>query len=397
MRRARFAPAVLTACVMGSSSTAFTEPLDATRTHRIPTGPATAPAAMVGLDPGHTSVTVHELPRRGRVLWRARGATSLEKAPAVAPDGAVVVAGPGALAQLDARGTLAWTLSMAGASSATTPIIASDGARWVVTTSGVVVAVETNGLERVRRALGAQGPAVEPLAGADGTVVVGMGHDVMVLERGGALALRTRLTPAVRQLLSDDRAIYVLTSDSKLVALRPPSAPTEVGTFGGRVTTAVALRDGHAHAIVEGTRWVSLDVRSGRRTTRAVLGGEVAERGLAVLPGGASRTSSALGLVMGLAADGTEEFRASLEPSLAGASSALARVERDTPGTPMLADPRGVVAHARPGLDVALVSSTGEVRPVPDTGCREPVAVVPAGPRRLVFACRSGLVMLIGE
>ena len=51
----------------------------------------------------------------------------------------------------------------------------------------------------------------------------------------------------------------------------------------------------------------------------------------------------------------------------------------------------------RPGLDAGVVSVNGEVAAARGAACGDPVAIAPGGARRMVVACRSGLVFMLGD
>jgi hypothetical protein len=63
----------------------------------------------------------------------------------------------------------------------------------------------------------------------------------------------------------------------------------------------------------------------------------------------------------------------------------------------LVVDPKGRVAFARNSGKVGVIDPSGNLHTASARQCARPVAILPAGPSRLLVACRSGSVAIFGD
>ena len=379
-------------------SVATARPIDPTLPHRIVAGPPGGPAPMDRIDPGRTGRTTTKLPKKPRVAWRARVPGGVEHPPVVDAAGRIFTAASvPQVSQVDKTGKLEWSARTGSSATAVPPAVASDASKWIVTAAGEVFAFDPRGAERFRTPLPARAPTAALLPREDGGMVVAVQKHIQWLEQSGAVRSRASLeTPAIA--LIGRGADVVVVSDTGVVYLwSPPAEPTRRGDFGGRVTGGPLLSGSELLANVDDRRIVALDLATGTHHTRVAEGPFTLEGAPAVDRNGHTRSLTADGLLLGHDKSGKEAMRVALEPLLGSADAGIARLGGASRGAAAVVDPDGTVGFAQPGLDAGIVTAAGEVRTAKGAACAEPVAVVPAGPKRLLVACRSGLLWMLTD
>jgi PQQ-like domain len=376
---------------------AETRALDPSLPHQRVVGAPRGPAPMPRLDGARTGRSRFTLPRVPRVVWRTRAPGGIEYPVAVADDGSVVASGSiPTLSEIARDGKLAWSVQTEQASPVTSPFILSDDTRVVVTSVPAVMGVGPAGHVRFRRAL----PAVNvthfapPLALDDGDFVLGLDAQVLKLMPNGDTEARADLPETVDSILAAGDRLLIVEESGAVFAWRPPAAPTQLASFGAKPNGGAAVCGSHALcAVVDPSRLVELDLKSGLRKTRAEVSGGL-QGPPAVLASGETRVVTMDGLLLGQRASGSETLQIALEPpSLAPAGSAP--IGGAAP--PVVVDARGDLGFVRAGLDAGVVDAHGAIHRAPGAACGDPVDVAPAGPDRLVVACRSGLLWMLGN
>jgi len=299
---------------------------------------------------------------------------------------------------MDNRGRLAWSLRSGAALPAAAPAILSDGTRVVLTSAPELFAVHRSGELRFRKPLPAPPMrfAAPPLPLDDGGLVIAVSGELMRVEPNGEIWARASLDDPVRALVRSGGGIAVVTQRGEVYSWRPPELPKRLGSFGGRVDDGAALSGPtRLTAVVAHTRLVDLSLASGARASRT--DGAMALKGPpAVLASGEVRLVSADGALVGYDARGRETLHMALEPPIAvGDSGAPPPSLLSAP--PIVIDSEGRVGFVRPGLDAGVVASDGSVSTAKGAACVDPVSIAPAGARRMVVACRSGLLFMLGE
>ncbi len=419
----------LTCALACAASAALGDVLDPSVPRRVVVGEPRGPAPNDRVDGAHTGAARDELPDDAPQIWSHQVRGGLDLAPAVDETGGVILAltipevvklGPG--------GEQEWRARLGPQAAVAPPVVTSSGALVVVTANAQAVVLSPGGAIRATAQLGAkprEGDAA-PVALRDGGVVVAAGRVLTALDASGAVRARAPLDErAVGALLvappstSASAApelgdVVLVTGDAGGVyAWRPPSPPRKLGSFGGalRHGSGAALADARTLlAVVDGRRLVALDLATGVAHVRASIADGTAplDGAPAVLSSGVAYVASQSGFLVAVDASGTERAHAFLEKSLpaaptgggvvsaTGTLSFLAPIE-SKPSPPLLVDARGRVAFARASGRAGIVHADGTVAVATDHLCSAPLAVVPAGRRRFVVACRDGAVFAFGE
>ena len=152
-------------------------------------------------------------------------------------------------------------------------------------------------------------------------------------------------------------------------------------------------------AVVDGRRLVALDLPTGVTHVRA---SGVPLDGLPALDAsGLVLVGTQLGLLIGVDAAGNERVHVALEkPAPTPAGGLLASLGQPVelrPSPPVIVDPGGRVGFVRVNGRAGVVSPAGRVEVAADPVCGAPVAVVPAGDRRMLIACHDGRLWMYGE
>jgi hypothetical protein len=376
------------------------EPLDPTLPQRLSVGDPQGAAPMDRIDASRSGRARQPLPRRPRVLWRAR-VGGIDHPLLVDARGSVVTAGnPPHLSQLDARGKLEWSARLSSA-PATSPVLTSNGARVVLTSSGQLTAFDASGKLVHRKTLAPPGSSLlaPPLALDDGGVIVALGGLVLRLDASGEVVARTLIDDDVRSVLRDAGVkVLLVTSRGDVLEWKPPHRPSLRGSFGGKVEDGAALSGpSRVLAVVDRSRLIELKLATGTRHVRLPDGPLLLRGPPAMLKTGASVLASADGLLLGHDGTGRETLRVALEPITISPADAGAAAPQNAAAPPLIIDGEGRVGFVRPGLDAGVVTAEGEVVAAAGAACSDPIAIAPAGARRMAVACRSGLIFMLGD
>lgn len=207
----------------------------------------------------------------------------------------------------------------------------------------------------------------------------GIAHPAVVDERGSVVV---------------SSPIAVVTDRGDVYEWRSGAEPSKLGSFGGGVSGA-ALHGSRLIAVVDGKRLVDLDLVTSTRHERVEI-----PRGLGGPPAlgadGSTRVVTLDGLLLAHDRTGKETLRVALEPpTVLGDAGATGFASSASP--PVIVDAKGNVGFVRPGLDAGVVDPAGSIHAATGAACLDPVGVTPAGPDRMLLACRSGVVFLLGR
>lgn len=382
------------ACCAGSGI-ASSQPLDPTVAQELRVGRPAGFAPLFRLDSARSGRTPFPLPVRPKVVWRQRITGSIDLPAAVDDKGAVVVAGASGIVQVSPAGAVEWSRSESAVSG---PVLTTRGERVVLTSGGELLYFTRAG-DLVRRLQLASAPlrADAPLLPLeDGGVLVAAAGDVLRLTPGASVRHVARFNDEVRTLLQAPAGLVVTTELGDVHLWSPPQPPRKLGSFAGRVSTGAALAaNRRLLASVDQTRIVELDLGSRTRRVRVSVPGLLFQGSPVLTASHEIRILSFEGTLLGYDPSGQETLRVVLT---AGAKSPDRRPATHFGGAPpLLLDARGVCGFALPNAEVGIVTPEGEVRTAPDASCLDPVSLVPAGPRRMLLACRTGQLMLLGE
>lgn len=385
-RRARALFAVTLA-----AATAFGEQRDPTIPQVVIVGPPPGAAPMARIDARRSGRSRTPLPvGAARIRWRLR-LSGLIRDVAIGDRGAVATATiDGSLVAVSAIGRFQWTRRL-GAAVLAGPVLTSNGAHIVVTADGGVVAVGPNGSAQWTRSISAQSSlsAPSPLPDDDGGVIVAFGDRLVRLEQDGEISAAATVSEPVR-CLTGGGSIYAVSDVGSVFRWSPPDAPTLIGRYSAAPSGEVTYANGSLVAVINHQRLESLSVDSG---ARRVLAESALSDNIVVLPSGSEVAVAGLdGMLIRLNLSSSTIATAPIPsgPSSFGKPSAAA--------TMLLAisDPAGNVAVSG-SKGLAMLDDKGPAAWLELPDCGEPVALLPHSAGRVVVACQSGLLMLIGS
>lgn len=386
--------ALAAAAVLCLGTGARAERIDPTFPVRRAVGAPAGAQPMFRVDAARTGRTREPLPTAPRVLWRARITGGLQLPVVVDARGHVIAASPmSQLVELDAKGKLAWSAKTGNSVPVQGPVLTTNGTRMLVTSNAELWGISANGTLLMRRSLPTPSVrrAVPPLATADGGVVLAVVGSLLALDASGDVQARASQADPVATLIEHGRRTLIVTERGDVLEWNPPREPTKLGSFGGSVEEGVALSSAnHLTAVVDAKRIVDFKLSTKTRHIRAQSTDRL-QGPPTILANGETRVASFSGLMLGHDRAGLETARAELEPG-SGAS---------VPGMfqppPLVVDAMGRVAFVRPGLEAGVVLESGEQKTAAGAACGDPLSLAPAGPNRFVVACRSGLILMIGQ
>ncbi|NUO47696.1 MAG: hypothetical protein HOV80_02440 [Polyangiaceae bacterium] len=387
--------------------------------------PSAPGVVHVGRPRAHGPVERVDLARTGRattalpsapaeVVRRSTGVGA--QPPVVLADGTVVVAmATPEVARFGSDGAELGRTRIGTSAAVRPPVVLADGGIAVLTGAPSIVFLRASGkivatvaLSRttfpVAGAAGAEGGAfLSPTL--DGGVVIAAGRSFAIVDPSGRFRSQATLPERERfatDLVRGAGGWLAVSQSGNVFALRPPAAPKKVGSFGAAVASTPALADERTLVAQVGAgRIVAVDLRTGGAITRATDPSLSSFDGPFVLDkGGATWVTTSEGLLLGFGPTGDEIARAGIDrPS-----------QSPTPGPPgarfappvlhralLLADPEGRVAFARAGGKVGVRSPDGRVMIAPERGCTTPLALLPAGPGKMVLSCREGGIVFYGN
>lgn len=361
-------------------------------------GPPAGPHPMARVNGSRTGL-VAQLPSSPKLLWhqRVRGGTTLPVA--VDETGAMVIASAVAeLVQLDRNGREQWRQKLGMSVASTEPVITSNGTRVVLTSLGRAWGFGPDGTMRFQTDLsgfGAIAPT-HPLPKEDGTVVVAVGSQLIVLDRDGSVGQRADVGHRlVGSIVSDGRSVLVTTDGGDVMRWSFSLPPHRIGTFRGSVREGfVRSSKGELLAVVDGQRLVAMDPTTGVAVTRWFVVG--LEGPPTVGESGTVHVASHAGIVYSSESTTLDrEVALDTSPDVSEGDGGVIP-SYGLPSPPLLADRSGQVAFVRADGRVGVISTNGTVRFASRSSLATPVDLAAAGPNRFVVVCRTGDIFLYG-
>ncbi|MFZ5894093.1 MAG: hypothetical protein ACOY0T_23735 [Myxococcota bacterium] len=331
------------------------------------------------------------LPENPEVVWRVRVAGGVPFAPSATEQGSVVLClTTPVVAEYDARGRLAWSARLGASSAATSPIVLGDGTRLILTQASEALGFSPQGRLLRRFSLPLTSLETQPLVAAtfDGGVLIAAGRRLLRLDASLGVVASVRAEQEIRALLPDPEHSWVVTNNGGVFELTASGALKRIASFSARVDAVARSGPDHVLAILEGRRLVDLDLANLTPTTR------FAETDVELLPlltrnsHGALRLLTNLDFLLALEADARESFRVALPAANTGPRTLVSELGFDAAGTTLV---------ARSGVDLVAIHADGALVRAEGTACAEPLPPVGAAPGYAVFACRSGIVLGLGE
>jgi hypothetical protein len=395
------------------SRPARAELLDPVVMRRLRVGASRALAPSDRIDARRTGRVATRLPTAPAEVWKRQLGAGIDFAPVVRADGTAVVAlQNGDVVSLAPDGTEMWRARLGGGQPMSGPVLLADDSVVVLGGGAQVVGLAPDGSPRFSVSPGIRAARDEAvlLPLEDGGFLLGSGRTVLELGADGSLRARASLPERVAGAFVIGPEGPLCTGEQGGVfLLTRPLAPRRLGDLGGLPRGGAVLGDARTlFAVVDARRLVSLDLPTGSAQTRVGAGsaGAFLDGPPAALGEGRALTATFSGMLFSLDSGGTETVHAILEkpsgtpPADAGASALaafLGTVEL-RPSPPVIVDRQGNVGFARASGRVGVVSQGGAVGIASERLCGVPIAVAPAGDRRMIVVCRDGgSVFMLGE
>ncbi|MFT3775115.1 MAG: hypothetical protein QM820_57950 [Minicystis sp.] len=390
--------------------------VDPTMPRAVVVGAPRGAAPSDRLDPRRTGRARTRLPAPPVELWRRHVSGNIDVSPIVDEGGNIIVAlTVSELVKLGPDARELWRTRLGGAAASAPPTLLTDGTIAVVTGAGVAMGFTPSGSPRFATPLGISRRDAEtvPLALENGGLLVAAGSTVIELDADGVVRARGTLDErgpgapaqaaerASGAVVESPGGALVTAASGSVYRFRPPAPPRKVGSFGGIPTRGAMLADDRTLvAVVDGRRLVALDLPTG--TTHVRAGGTLFDAPPALGPGGVLLVATQLGLLLGVDTAGNERIHLSLDklPAATGSAPSLGTFTAPAdikPSPPVVVDPSGRIAFVRSTGRAGVVTPEGKVQVVADRICAAPTAVLPAGEKRMLVACRDGGLWMYGE
>jgi hypothetical protein len=412
VRRSRLGRVVaiglVAACPVALATLATADTIDPTLPRTVVVGPPRGAAPAERLDARRTGRTPLALPSAPAEIWRHNLGGGLDVAPLVDARGDVVAALTSPeVVRLGADGRERWRARLGPAAAVAAPVLTSDGTMVVVTAGGQAIGLWPSGALRYATSLGARGTReadASPLALEDGGVLVASGRSLIELDADGAVRARATLEERpVGGLVAGPEGALVTTESGAVFSFRAPGAPRRLGSFGGVVRRGAALADARTLVgVVDGRALVAFDLVTGAAHVRvSAPAGALFDGPPAIDASGLALAPTTTGLVIGADASGSDRLRVAIDRAPltgdAGVTFFGAASPESRPTAPLVVDAAGRVAFARPGGRSGVIAADGAVTLAAERTCGTPIALAPAADRRLLVACRDGVVLMLGD
>jgi hypothetical protein len=397
---------------LAAAAPAQADVIDTTMPRTVAVGAPRGAAPSERLDPRRTGRARTALPTRAVEVWRRHVNGNLEVPPVVDEAGDVIVAlGISEIVKLGSDAREKWRARLV-AGAAASPVILADGTIVVLTAAGVAQGFTPGGAPRFTTPLGIARRDTDtiPLALSSGGLLVAAGSTVVELDADGVVRARATiedrlpgagaptLERAAGAIVEGPMGALITTVNGGVFRFRPPAAPRKLGSLGGIPTRGAMLADDRTLvAVVDQRRVVALDLPSGTTQTRS--SGILFDAPPALGPGGLVMVATQLGQLLGLDAAGNEKVRVMLDKPLpASALTGTTFLPPELkPSPPVIVDPHGRVAFLRANGRAGMVAPSGKIEVLSERVCATPVAVLPAGEKRMLVACRDGGLWMYGE
>ncbi len=407
------AAAIALAAAVVAASPARGDTLDLSMPRTVRVGAPRGAAPSERLDPRRTGRASTRLPGSPVELWRRNKRDGyIDLPPVIDADGAILVAlTVPEIVKVAPDSSDLWHVRLGNASALAPPTLLSDGTVAVVTGAGIAWGITPAGSVRFSTPLGVRWRDSDcaPLALADGGLLVAAGNALVEIDSDGLVRARATLDErpasgehATGAVLDSPGGSLITTASGNVYRFRPPGAPRKVGSFGGTTARGAVLADGRTLlAVVDGHRLVALDLPTG--TTHVRAGGIALDGPPAQDPSGFSLVVAQLGVLLGVDAAGNERMHVVLDKPLGGLGGGLSlggvMAPADLkPSPPVVVDGSGRVAFVRANGRAGVVWPDGHVEIASERACTSPpVAVLPAGDRRMLVACHDGALWMYGE
>jgi PQQ-like domain len=351
--------------------------------HTLHVGSPRGFATARDVDPGRTRRAA-ALPGadRAQVLWQKQVPGGISCNVLVDEDGRAFVAGQGRVSQLARDGSLQFS-TPTDFSSAVSAALLADGTRVLLTREGRVIGWSPAGALVFEVSLDAPAPsafsALLPLP--DGGVLASLGSWLFSLDATRSPRRFASLPATVQHTLLVGRRSVAVDERGRVFEWDRSEPPRPIGAFTGPLGAIVV--DGSSLVGVAGRNVERLDANGDLHELARFDAPGVAP--LLALPAPAQPITMQLDGVWSSLHDGG----APSPPPRRASSDTLTRLD-------LIADENGSVAWWAAEVPLHLETAPGAGRELSDVRCAAPASLVPAGADRLIAACNSGAIWLIG-
>jgi hypothetical protein len=299
--------------------------------------------------------------------------------------GSIFVAGSGRVTQLNAEGQHDFSQP----TDITSPVAAAvlvGGTRVALTSEGQLRAWTTKGEARFSVDLPSQNRWINAglLPLPNGGLLVSGGLGLFDVDADGHVRAHAKLESAVQQTLVVNARSLVVDDRGEIHEWDGFEAVSLRASFPGRVAVVGASGSSSLVGLLpSGSSLVEVSLATGVSSELA----RVPEPGLLPLLSIVAR-----GQLDAVRRDGSR-FSLGRELPAGAQGSSVADFTR---GAELLGSPAGTLAWLAADRALRLSDATGQERELAEVRCREPASLVSAGAGRLIAACRSGELWLIG-
>ncbi|HYQ40848.1 MAG TPA: PQQ-binding-like beta-propeller repeat protein [Polyangiaceae bacterium] len=393
MKRARAAQlGLLASCLLLLSGASSGR--DSQQVQRIVVGQSAALAACEGIDASNGNRARADFPAQPEVTFRTRVPGGIGQAPASDAQGnLIIVHSEPRVSKLDAKGRMLWSERLTSEASSA-PVLTSAGTILIVTRDGEALFYSSAGKLQARRALPLGDPRRRSLTipSDSGGAWLASGGELFELDERGALVRTLRASGNLSSIAETSGVLVAVSDNGNVQAARTTGDLEQLGSFGGKVPEGAAVGAGRLFAVVDGHKWSSLDLQTGRASILAndpnlPLSGPVAlltPPSAALIAGG--------GFISIRGSDGAEVGRAALSAVGQGVDVALGPLRPAL----VISDRRGTLAAVQSGIDALVLRAGGNALRFEETSCLDPFRPTPTK-GAIVFACRSGQLFGVSD
>ncbi|MSP25000.1 MAG: hypothetical protein EXR75_07520 [Myxococcales bacterium] len=403
------------------------------------------------IDAGRTGRTTTELPTPlARWRWQRELTAGLELPPVVDAEGAVSAwLVTGEVVRVDREGKISWRRRTTCSPGGVAPVLTSDGSVALVCADGSIERIDRAGALRPAAPLDRAAPlgatalrvTATPLGRDDGGLDIALDDELVRVDASGRVTARTGLgrgQRAVGGLVRIGAAVIATGEDGTVWRWQPPSAAVVLGSFGGSVAGGAAYLGPRALVgVVANARVVAFDpVARGITLLAEATAQDGFEGPVTSSFSGDVLVVSRKGEIVTIREKTAEVRREPLElrafgplTSTRGATAPMGYGAGTFPA--LLVDAANTVAFVLPSGRMGIVANTSSAERPADNAvekqpadkqadekhaaekhpaekatrvtileaavCPQPLAILPAGPRRVVIACRSGHIIAWGD
>ena len=367
---------------------------DAQRLQRVVVGPSSGLAACAGLDASNGNRARSRFPSAPELAFRTRLTGGIGQAPASDARGnLIVVHAEPRLSKLDRKGRTLWSERLPSEASSP-PVLTSGGAVVIVTRDGEALFYSSAGRLEGKRTLPLSDPRQRSLSipTGNGGVLLASGSDLLELDERGAIVRQLRARSTLSTIAEYNATLVLIGDNGNVQVARTTGDLEQVGSLGGNVPEGAAVSAGKVFAVVDGHKWVALDLRTGQVVTLASELGLALSGPVALLDTPSAALVIDGGFVSLRSKDGAESARVALSPANQGFDAA----DRGLRPALVVSDQRGAIAAVRSGNDALLIRAGGNALRLDETSCLDPFRPTPI-PGGIVFACRSGQLFGVND